>query len=140
MTASGTLSLAAPFSASLPTLHPILGFYFKYATAFKDLDHAASTSLYSKSAVLTFPDGKTLQGSDRIWSFYRQIYGPFYTNDADCLSLHIVSDESTGTHTLHIEMIRHLCSSGEQTAMVVPQYFVYTIRKVEGGAGAAGAD
>jgi hypothetical protein len=136
-----TLSLQAPISTTALPPHPVLQFYPKYTAGFANLENTDPTRFYSESSTIAFTDGTTLQGATKIWAFYRQTYGPFTRStgaSADLLSLHIISDEATGTHTLHMEMIRYLQGHKHEDVVKVPQYFVYTIGKADPGAGTDG--
>ena len=136
---STTLSFVAPISeADLATPHPVLKFYQKYSVGFDNLYHTDPLRFYADSSTITFPDGKVLQGASKIWVFYQQIYGSFGKTTGECLSLHLLSDEATGTYTLHMELIRSLRGREDGNEVKVPQYFVYSIGKADPGAGSDG--
>jgi hypothetical protein len=136
---TSTISLTPPFSmAKLSSLDPVLAFYVKYALAFGDLENTDSRRFYSANATLTFPDAMVLQGGARIWAFYRQIYVPFKKSPAECLSLHLDSDDTTSIHMLHVETIRSLYDVDDKLVSTIPQYFIYTIGVADDGAGTDG--
>lgn len=133
-----TLSLQAPISITALPTHPILAFYRKYAAGFADLENTDPHRFYAESSKIVFTDGTELQGASRLWAFYRQIYGSFTQSKGDFLSLHLVSDETAGTHTLHMEVIRNLQGQKDEDVVKVPQYFVYNIGRADPGAGTDG--
>jgi hypothetical protein len=133
---TSTLSLSAPISlSSLPSLHPVLAFYAKYGVAFQDLAHSPAAAYYSRNAYINLPNGKSFTGRDRIWEFYKQLYGIFKNNTLkELYTLNIVSDTAgSGIYTLHMEYVRGLHSLDGKTVTNVPQVFVYEIGPAEQG-------
>jgi hypothetical protein len=130
-----TLALSAPIDlASLPSLHPVLAFYAKYAAAFQDLAHNSPAAYYAPDAYINLPHGTTLTGRDKIWAFYEHVYSPFHTNSIEAFyTASIVSVDDL--HTLHMEYVRGLHSKDGTTVTTVPQVFVYELGPAAPGQG-----
>lgn len=137
---STTLSLSAPISiASLPSRHPVLGFYAKYGVAFQDLAHTSPTAYYSSDAYINLPNGTSFSGRDRVWAFYENLYGTFKSNTLEAFyMLNIMSGPEPGSYFLTIEYLRGLHSYDGSTVTKVPQVFVYEIGPAQEGEGTDG--
>ncbi|KAL7919618.1 hypothetical protein ACQKWADRAFT_329499 [Trichoderma austrokoningii] len=134
-----TLSLSAPISLpSLPALHPVLAFYAKYAKDFQNLANTPAESYYTRDAYIYLPHGTFFTGRDRLWSFYKQLYGAFQSNPIEQFHSLTVVSNAGGTHTLHVEYVRGLHSRDGSSTTRVPQVFVYEIGPAAEGEGTDG--
>jgi hypothetical protein len=134
-----TLSLSAPISlSSLPTLHPVLAFYAKYAKDFQDLANTPAEAYYARNAYINLPHGAFFTRRDRIWAFYKQMYGVFRANTIEQFYTLTIVSNATGTHTLHMEYVRGLHSNDGSSITRVPQVFVYEIGPAIEGEGTDG--
>ncbi|KAK1254148.1 hypothetical protein MKX08_008143 [Trichoderma sp. CBMAI-0020] len=133
------LSLSAPISlSSLPALHPVLAFYAKYVKDFQDLANTPAEAYYTRDAYINLPHGAFFTGRDRLWDFYRQMYGIFRANTIEQFYTLTVVSDAVGTHTLHMEYVRGLHSHDNTTITRVPQVFVYEIGPAAEGEGTDG--
>ncbi|GFP58756.1 hypothetical protein ACSS6W_008530 [Trichoderma asperelloides] len=138
-TSTTTLSLSAPISlSSLPALHPVLAFYAKYAKDFQDLANTAAEAYYTHDAYINLPHGASFTGRDRLWAFYKQLYGIFRANPIEQFYTLTVVSDAVGTHTLHMEYVRGLHSHDGSSVTRVPQVFVYEIGAATEGEGTDG--
>ncbi|KAL7895883.1 hypothetical protein HDV63DRAFT_411645 [Trichoderma sp. SZMC 28014] len=134
-----TLSLSAPISlSSLPALHPVLAFYAKYGKDFQDLANTPAEAYYTHDAYINLPHGASFTGRDRIWAFYKQMYGTFRANPIEQFYTLTVVSDTAGTHTLHMEYVRGLHSHDGSSIIRVPQVFVYEIGPATEGEGTDG--
>ncbi|KGO52878.1 hypothetical protein PEX1_022740 [Penicillium expansum] len=124
---------------SVFSTNPILSWYAKYAVDFSIAKTTTPpTKYYASTATLVNTDASTISGAKEIWDYYIGIYGQFERCEHDLISITVLSDETTGKHTLIVETTNNLHLKGGKGIVPLAQAFVYEIAKSEGGCGTDG--
>lgn len=133
----GPLNLANP--PSVFSTNPVLSWYMKYAVDFSIAKTTTPpTKYYASSATLVNTDRSIIHGAKEIWDYYIDLYGQFERCAHDVISIVILSDETSGKHTVIIETTNNLHLKGGRGIVPLPQAFVYEIGKSEEGCGTDG--
>lgn len=96
------------------------------------------TKYYASSATLVNTDRSIIHGAKEIWDYYIDLYGQFERCAHDVISIVVLSDETSGKHTVIIETTNNLHLKGGRGIVPLPQAFVYEIGKSEEGCGTDG--
>ncbi|KAK5674906.1 hypothetical protein LTS10_012318 [Elasticomyces elasticus] len=117
--------------------HPALHFYRTYLKDFgENYSTAQPEAYYAKDCSMVMPDGSVINGG--IWEYVgRELYGGFQKVSREMLSLIVVSNDKTGTHDVHINLVTSLHMS-EHNKVDLPQAFTYTLGKTDEGKGTLG--
>ncbi|KAJ5154503.1 uncharacterized protein N7500_009942 [Penicillium coprophilum] len=130
----GPLNLANP--PSQITTNPILSWYMKYAVDFSIAKTTTPpTRYYASTATLVNTDRSIISGAKDIWDYYITLYGQFERCVHDLISIFVLSDETSGKHTMIVETTNNLHLKDGKGIVPLPQAFVYEIAKSEDGSG-----
>lgn len=134
----------APIPDSAWTSHPALIFLANYQRDYTQNFHTVDPEkFYNKKCKIHYVDGTVGEGSQILWNFFDHLYGRFPKVTRDILSLIVFSNDASGTHRVHVELVTNLhCDADGEKAdegtVLVPQSFVYTIGKADPGKGCDG--
>ncbi|KXG46027.1 uncharacterized protein PGRI_048830 [Penicillium griseofulvum] len=126
----GPLNLANP--PPIVSTNPILSWYTKYAVDFSIAKTTTSpTKYYASNATLVNTDQSIIYGAKEIWDYYIDLYGQFERCAHNLISISVLSDETSGKHTVIVETTNKLHLKHGKGVVPLPQAFVYEIAKSE---------
>ncbi|KAJ5970720.1 uncharacterized protein N7479_000638 [Penicillium vulpinum] len=130
----GPLNLVNP--PSIVTTNPILSWYAKYAVDYSIAKTTTPpTKYYASNATLVNTDRSIISGAAEIWDYYIELYGQFERCAHDLISISVLSDETSGKHTMIVQTTNNLHLKDGKGIVPLPQAFVYEIAEAEEGAG-----
>lgn len=135
------LAITAPVELSSLPSNAALKWYMHYFSVFDADIHAAAkqpTQFHFSKAINYSADGSVIGGAKAVWEDYLFLWGSFAKLKRELRTIIFVTDEEKGTHTVHAEAMIVCHPKGGKGTLAVPTSFVYTLARVEEGAGEDG--
>ena len=119
--------------------HPTLNFIEKYSKAVDSLDLTSTpaSKFFAPFAVYHDTKGDVHLTASHIWQWTARQFAPFSQIRHDMVEVRVVSEED-GRDVVYCECLTHFRLHGDDTEIVVPRFFIWTVGDAEPGEGTDG--